>query len=330
MPRIGIPRALLYYHYFPWWEAFFVSLGAEVVISPPTTKAILDRGLEHAADDVCLPVKVAVGHVLELKDRVDAIFLPRLVSVAAREYICPKFLGLPEMVGHSIKGLPPLLSPGLNLYRGGSPYHFFAALGRALGYPPWQVLAAYRRACRVQQQYKRLLESGLFPEEALAALRGRHDAAAPRDTMGSPLVAVIGHPYNIYDAFVSMDLLGKLGRRGIKVITADSLSEENVCRGAAHLPKRLFWTLGRRTVGAAYHYLQWGRVDGMIHVSSFACGPDSFAGEFIARRAHRMGLPFLSLVLDEHSGEAGMVTRLEAFLDMVERRKKYREEGSAS
>lgn len=322
---------MLYYYYFPLWEAFFLSLGAEVVVSPPTTKAILNRGLKHAPDDVCLPVKVAMGHVGELRDRADFIFLPRMVSVAAGEYICPKFLGLPEMVGQCINGLPPLISPDFNLYRRKSPSSFFAQVGSALGYSPWQVRAAYKRACRVQRQYMRLLESGLFPEEALVALSGRGDAAAAsrRAAWGSPLVAVIGHPYNIYDAFINMGLLEKLARRGVRVLTADNLDEESVCRGAALLPKRLFWTLGRRTVGAACHYLQEGRIEGMIHVSSFACGPDSLTGEIITRRAYRAGLPFLNLVLDEHSGEAGMLTRLEAFLDMVERRRCCRAGGSA-
>lgn len=327
MPKIGIPRALLYYYYFPLWQTFFTSLGAEVVVSPPTNKAILSRGLEHAADDVCLPVKVAVGHVLDLKDRVEAIFLPRLVSVATREYICPKFLGLPEMVRHSIEGLPPLISPNLNLYRKKNPYYFFADLGRIFGRPPWQVIAAYHRACHVQRRYTKLLESGLLPEEAFAALSGRvKDLTQP--LQGSLTVAVIGHPYNIYDAFINMDLLGKLAQREVRVLTADSLPDEAICRGAALLPKRLFWTLGRRVVGAAYHCLQEGFVDGMIHVSSFACGPDSLTGELIARRAYRSGFPYLNLVLDEHTGEAGVVTRLEAFLDMVERRRRAHLGGS--
>lgn len=89
-------------------------------------------------------------------------------------------------------------------------------------------------------------------------------------------------------------------------------------REAADLPKRLFWTLNQRMTGAAFYFLCSGRVQGLLQVTSFGCGPDSMTGELIARRAASHGdMPFLNLVLDEHSGEAGVLTRLEAFLDMV-------------
>lgn len=91
--KVGIPRALLYYYYYPLWRTFFTELGAEVVLSQPSNKGILEAGLQKAVDEVCFPVKLAYGHVLDLADKADLIFLPRLVSVAKREYVCPKFMG---------------------------------------------------------------------------------------------------------------------------------------------------------------------------------------------------------------------------------------------
>ncbi|MBC7325128.1 MAG: hypothetical protein H5T99_07425, partial [Moorella sp. (in: Bacteria)] len=103
-----------------------------------------------------------------------------------------------------------------------------------------------------------------------------------------------------------------------KVITADQVPEPVVRAEAAALPKRLFWTLSQRMIGAAFYFLHAGRVQGLLHVTSFGCGPDSITGELINRRARAAGaVPLLNLVLDEHSGEAGVFTRLEAFLDMV-------------
>jgi len=98
------------------WETFFHELGIEVVLSAPTTKVILNNGVKSCVDEACLPIKIFHGHVLDLKDRVDYLFIPRLKSVARNEYICPKFCGLPEMIKYSIKeNLPPIIDVEINL-----------------------------------------------------------------------------------------------------------------------------------------------------------------------------------------------------------------------
>ena len=103
MPKVGIPRALLYYNYYPLWKVFFEELGAEVVLSELTNKKILDDGVYCCVDDACLPMKVFHGHAVHLKDRVDYLFVPRLISVEKTVY------------------MPEILRPsryGYKLYRG--------------------------------------------------------------------------------------------------------------------------------------------------------------------------------------------------------------------
>ncbi|MCK4326758.1 hypothetical protein KAW55_08400, partial [bacterium] len=113
--KIGIPRSLLYYHYFPLWKSFFEELGLEVVLSSPTNKKILENGVKKAVDDACLPVKLYFGHVMELADKVDYIFVPRLVSVEEDAFTCPKIIGLPDMLRASLDKLPPLLDTCFDL-----------------------------------------------------------------------------------------------------------------------------------------------------------------------------------------------------------------------
>jgi len=338
--KVGIPRALLYYHFFPMWQAFFQTLGAEVVVSGRSTKSMLNRGVELAVEDACLPVKLALGHVAELAEKVDYLFLPRLVSVASREYICPKFLGFPDMVRQTVPGLPPIIDVNVNLYRRKNElYAAFRAAGKIFPAGEARIFLAYRHGLTALERYWKLLEEGLLPEEAINLLNGpgrRCPQAAdegrtcpeagpvtlPREDLQpnreKPVVAVIGHPYNIYDAYISMNIIKKLRQAGAAVVTAEQVPEAVARREAASLPKRLFWTLNQRVTGAAFYFLRGGRAQGLLQVTSFGCGPDSMTGELITRRAHRPGaIPFLNLVLDEHSGEAGVLTRLEAFLDMV-------------
>ena len=351
--KVGIPRALLYYHYFPMWRAFFEALGAEVVVSAPSTKSVLDRGVALAVEDACLPVKLALGHVAELAGKVDYLFLPRLVSVACREYICPKFLGFPDLVRQTISGLPPVIDVNVNLYRRKNElYAAFRAAGKMFSLAgEARLFLAYRRGLAAQDKYRSLLEDGFLPEEAMKLLAGpgsRDSRPAGKDKTGPEagpvlpqrevlplretlrpgkekfLVAVIGHPYNIYDAYISMNIIKKLRQSGAAVITADQVPEAVARREAASLPKRLFWTLNQQMTGAAFYFLRDGRAQGLLQVTSFGCGPDSMTGELITRQAYSNSngtVPFLDLVLDEHSGEAGLVTRLEAFLDMVGQQK---------
>ena len=104
--KIGIPKGLLYYKYSPFFETFFSELGCEIVTSGLTSKEIVNEGVKYCVDEACLPIKVFHGHVAYLKDKCDLLLVPRIMSIREREFICPKFCGLPEMVGNSIPDLP--------------------------------------------------------------------------------------------------------------------------------------------------------------------------------------------------------------------------------
>jgi predicted nucleotide-binding protein (sugar kinase/HSP70/actin superfamily) len=281
------------------WRVFFEELGAKVVLSSPSTKGVLSAGLKHAVDDICLPVKLAFGHVLDLSGRVDYIFLPRLISVEKREYICPKFLGLPDMV-RRIHGLPPLIDVDISLYKNKKGlYQAVKKVGALFDANSLAIWRAYRRSLSALKSYFRLLELGLIPAEAMAVMENRVKES-PYISGDSLKVGLIGHPYNIYDGYVSMDAIKKLRRMGAAVLTAENVSEKTVNRHASMLPKKLFWTLGRRMIGAANHYMERPDISGLVYVAAFGCGPDSMTGELIEREARARRIPFLSLNIDEH------------------------------
>ena len=113
--KIGIPRSLFYFKFITLWETFFNHIGAEVIVSDPTNKRILEDGVKACVDEACIPIKLFHGHVINLKDRVEYIFVPRFTSISKWEYICPEFGGLPDMVRHTLKGLPPLIDTEINM-----------------------------------------------------------------------------------------------------------------------------------------------------------------------------------------------------------------------
>lgn len=326
MIRVGIPQGLLYYYYYPQWRAFWAGLGVETVLSPETNKRILDNGLRYALSEACLPVKLYFGHVHYLSDKVDYIFVPRLVSVSAKEYICPKFMGLPDMLRARLPDLPPLIAPALDVSGrfGGDWSSFYHAIGSFLGAAPAEVNRAFRSAMEADRCYRRLLNQGMLPDEALQLPEVVGEVAASSESRPSLRIGLLGHPYVLYDRYINMNLIARLGRMGAEIIIPESVPGTEVEDRARTLPKRLFWTLGKRMIGAALSYFDNRRLDGVIYLSSFGCGPESLVGELVERWARkRSHLPFMMLTLDEHTGEAGLVTRLEAFVEMIVRRRSH-------
>lgn len=319
--KIGIPRSLFYYRYYPMWKTFLEELGAEIIVSDPSCKRILDDGVKSCVDEACLPVKLFHGHVLNLKDKVDYLFIPRITSVSEREYICPKFGGLPDMVRHTIKDLPEIIDTEINLWKSRKNGMKAALeLGAKFNCTKSQTKQAYIKALNIQQQFREHMRNNLFPDfpGMFRKKKVQEKTISGCEPEYKLNIAVIGHTYNLYDDYVNMDIMFKLMNRGVNVITVDMVEEDVINRNAATLNKPAFWDFGRKALGGAMSILDRDDVDGIMYLMSFGCGVDSFMADLIERRIRRSkDIPFIILILDEHSGEAGLDTRLEAFVDMI-------------
>ena len=130
-------------------------------------------------------------------------------------------------------------------------------------------------------------------------------------------VALVGHPYNIFDKYINMNIVQKLNKLGVGVITEEFIEETLIDEEVKGLYKRPFWTFARNSYGFAANVYREKRVNGIIYISSFACGIDSVVIELIKERIGNF--PFMTLKIDEHTGEAGLDTRVEAFVDMLGR-----------
>ena len=237
MVTVGIPRALSYYKYFPFWKAFFLNLGVEVKISPPTNKKMLDLGSRYVVDEVCLPVKVYFGHVNYLKDKVDFIFTPRIVSVEKGEFTCPKFMGIPDMLTN-IENLPQLIGPTIDLTRKDKTIiSSIFEIGKTFSNNNYQISLAWLKAQKEQIKYNQQWLLGKFPEEL----------KAPRvDKENSDLsLCVIGHEYILFDSFLSMNLLEKLAKLNISVFTSEMLANNVINREIKVYPKKIFWNFAK-------------------------------------------------------------------------------------
>ena len=317
--KIGIPRTLGYYDYYPFWQTFLENIGLQVIASTNSNKDVLDAGVRVTINDACIPIKLMHGHVIDLREKADYIFLPRLVSVRKlkNETFCPKFLGLPDMVKSAIDNLPEIIDNRIELALGRlERFRLCVELGKRFGSSLGQVTKAYWNAVLVNRKYQLLLRRRMTPMEAMEVLDGRSE---PSKKKAHPLsLAVIGYPYTVYDNFLNVNLLSLLQKLEVQVYTADMIAPGLLLRQKKRLPKNLFWHFSNRAMQAALYFIYGRRVDGIIHVTAFGCGPDAMVGRMIELEAKQAGrIPFLSLSVDEHTGEAGIHTRAEAFVDML-------------
>ena len=328
MIKIGIPRALLYYQYYPIWKTFFEELGAEVVLSPPTTQVTLSLGSARVVAETCLPLKVFLGHVLSLVDACDYVFIPAIRSVKRKVYNCSKFLGLPDMTKAVIPESPPILDIDIDINKGKRElYQGIYKLGRRFTWNPFKVRRASIVAWQAYLKYRWLMSSNqLTPPQALERMSDSSEAA-PEANPSHPAstqttIALIGHPYLLYDEHINHRLIHRLEQAHNRVLTPEMLTTEELESAVTSLVGRAYWTYEEEVVGAGEHYLKSG-ADGIIGIMTFGCGPDSLMMDIVRRQAARLKVPaFMSLTLEEHTAEAGIVTRLEAFLDMINRKKR--------
>ncbi len=320
--RVGIPSSLFYYVHFPMWQTFFSELGIEVVTSGQTTKGLLDEGVKEALADACVPIKLFFGHVIALKDKVDYLFIPRVVCLNRKTIYCPKFLGLPDMIRHGLSGIPPIIDVQMDNREGwASLWRSYLKIGRIFGKGKMKILMAYLKAWAVAKRFQSLLLAGMHPPEAMAVLKEGGRVQPRHDHKGGLVFAVLGYPYEVHDQFISVGLVKKLKKMGVSVITMENLSPKKIAR-ANILEKKMFWTFSDLALNAAYYLFREGKVDGIIHLTAFGCGPDSMVDKLMELASKEYPeIPYMSVTIDEHTGDAGVSTRLEAFLDMVKRKK---------
>jgi predicted nucleotide-binding protein (sugar kinase/HSP70/actin superfamily) len=269
-------------------------------------------------------MKLLVTHATHLKDKVDHLFIPRLVSLHRTYIMCPKFRGAPDIVRLAIEERVSIIDETVDLRLGRNGLlQSFSKIGERLGVSKKESKGAFFKAQRALLMF----QSGWM--ERINRLPSRQlfqiDIPTPTTAKKTSLrIALIGHPYNLYDIDINKDILALIKGLGMEIVSSDALSEGEIDRQISNLSKEIYWSSGREIVGSLFHFLSGG-VDGVIFLTSFKCGIDALLQEFIKRRLKIRGgtsIPFLVISFDEHTGREGLITRLEAFRDVMEQQKK--------
>lgn len=321
---IGIPKAISYYHNYPFYFGFFKALGFEVILSDNTTTKLINDGSHYVVSDTCLPIKVFVGHVINLLEKgCDTIFIPSIQSTAYKVNNCTKIRGLPEIIRNVINRPFRMIEPTLDKTNNISFKDFCYDTAHQLNiFDENKIDVAIQQGWSIYNNFQTMTLSGVPFEDALRYAIENKVVSKPIEIVKPLSVVIMAHGYNLFDERISMGLIKKLDKMGVKTYTGLNVSKEDSINSIQKLGEIQYWANELDLTGTASYYMLNNKVDGIIALSAFGCGPDSLMVDEIQYHATERNLPMMHLTIDEHTGEAGFVTRIEAFVDMLIRRKR--------
>lgn len=298
--KVGIPRALLYYKYDILWKTFFKKLGIDVVISPKSNKEILDIGKKLSMDEACLSLKIYMGHVDYLKDKVDYILVPRIVSLEKHMKLCTNFSALYDIVRNTfnVKVLNYNIDVDRKVYEEDS----FINMGKELGFSKSEIIEAYEEAKK--EEYKQNKIKYIIEKKKLESNKKK--------------ILLVSHSYNLNDNLVGEIIKEILNELDIEVIMGDVINVDGNKNLYKEISPRLYWTYNQELLNTIVEFKK--SVDGIILISTFPCGPDSLVNEMCMRK---IDIPIINILIDELASKEGMQTRIESFVDIIKKEEIY-------
>ncbi len=300
--KIGIPKCFSIYTLYPLYSWFFHSLGIETFLS----EEIPHEGIARVESTYCFPAEIAHGAVQDCYDKgADYIFLPHFRDMPSYEEkvhanFCPITQSLPYYIQKAFSDIPDKqFLPLIVSFKFGKEktLEFFIKMGEQLNIPENAVKSAFNLAYDKQEEY--------FKK---AKQLGEHALKEAKQSK-LPVIALLGRPYNSFTRDANMGIPRKFTTRGYSIIPYDILPFETET-----IYENMYWYYGQQDMKAATLLKDYDNIY-ITYVTNFSCAPDSFMLHYIK---WIMGTkPFLILELDSHSADAGVDTRVEAFLDII-------------
>ena len=302
--KIGIPYVFFFNEYLPYWVTLLSSLGFDLEVSPQPNRQIVDLGLESVLSEACFPVKVAIGHIRYLKERgLNTVFLPSFLNLNAKndEYplgaACPHTQSIPYMGRLAVPGIE-ILAPVVDISYG----------TRSLADELARVLKRYK--VHTREIMKAMAKAGQAQTEFHEALQ-RKGSEVLAD-LKEKAVVIVGRPYSALERGMNLRIPEKLATLGVTAIPMDMLPFDEY-RIGEDWPD-MYWRSGQKMLRAARYIAGHDKLYPLV-IGNFSCGPDSFVIKYFKEELREK--PFLHIEIDEHSADAGAITRCEAFLDSI-------------
>ncbi len=311
--KIGIPKAMMHYQNPILYESFFKNLGFEVVYSDETNKEILEEGKKYSIDETCLSAKIYLGHVSNLvkrlkKENIDYIFIPRIGYFSKRETVCVKFYAMYDICKNIFDA--KFIDLNIDYSKGITEIKGFLKLGEKLKVSYAKTISSYIRAKNIEKLYN----LSLYNKQIKLLNESKNNMN----------VLIVSHPYISHDKYLGSQITSYLRSANVNVYYADinksslNINEKNNIKNSyKKISKSLYWKYNQNLINGLFEYID--KVDGIIYLSTFPCGPDALVNELVLRKVKEK--PSINIILDEQEVGAGLYTRLESFVDVLEQNK---------
>jgi len=319
LPKIGLIRALSMYEHYPFFYSFFRKLGFNVVLSERTTQETYLKGIRSiSVDTVCLPAKVAHGHVIDLVDKnVDRIFYPIIIyeryegDDPVNSYNCPIVTGYGEVLKHSIKTDIPIDTIPMSFrYQKGIRENLYNYV-KKYGFTREDIARAIGFGFNVE---KKVYEN---------QVRRAKELISKAKAEGKPLIVVLGRPYHL-DPFINQGILDMIYDQGAYGITENALPGlyDETLNGVLPLTQ---WSYHNRLYLAAkwVNNFDYDKV-AILQLTSFGCGPDAVVVDEVKAIAESRGRIAVSIKIDEMSNLGASKIRIRSLLEALKQNNSFK------
>lgn len=340
-------------------KAFFRSLGHQVVVPPLITRRTVNLGTMHGPEFACYPLKLSLGNFIEALDLgAEILVMGGGIGPCRFGYYAQVQQNILRSLGydfHMVVVEPPLghmrqVTQAARVLKGDASWWQFLQAGRLALAKLAACDTVHRQAlfCRPRvadkAELNRLYRRGMDRLDEVKTCAGvkraaqevsRQLAVLPWSNPHPPRVALVGEVYMLAEPAANLNVEEKLGMMGVEVVRHLWIStwlQVNIIWDFLRLRRRekaetvarpwlscFVGGHGQHSVGDTVQAAREG-LDGVIHIYPFTCTPEIVARGIMQKIAAREDLPLICFSLDEHSGEGGFNTRLEAFCDMVHSR----------
>ncbi len=320
---IGLPRVLGMYENYPFWHTLFTELGFSVKLSPKTTRAVYDLGIETMpSESVCYPAKLAHGHIQSLiNEGVKLIFYPSLPYEMTDDkggdnhYNCPVVATYSEVIKNSVPELRKdvkFLNPFLPIFdENGMAKRLFEEAEQnlpELHITKKEIKDALAKAYAEDAKFKETMRQK--GEETVKFLKENHKRG----------IVLAGRPYHV-DPEINHGLPEMIISYGFAVLTEDSVAH----LGKVVRPIRVVdqWTYHTRLYAAA-HYVGANAGLELVQLNSFGCGLDAITTDEVQEILHGFGKLYTCLKIDEVNNLGAARIRLRSLISVVDERRRHK------
>lgn len=295
--KIGIPRGLFYYYHGYFLKNFFEYLDFEVVESIRTNRSIIDEGIKYSNDEMCLSLKVFLGHVSYLKDKCDYILMMRIDNYGKYNQTCTNFLSLYDLTKNLFDSR--ILNINIDYNNKETMYDSLKKICKKFNIPNSKINKAFNSALIKNKKHNKnkiTINKNKLYKDGLKLL-------------------LVSHAYNSNDEYIGKPIIDYLEKNKVNVILSNDFETERIVDLSYRYCPNLYWYYNKENIGSIVAYND--KIDGIIFLSSFPCGPDSIVNELVIRKINK---PYLNLVIDDLNSLTGIETRLESFVDILEQK----------